>query len=358
MDSNPKESPSSANKSNEQKIEESQFDSLLAILLKEERERIHQLELESQRLQSQLKSQETEFQKHIDLLQSDLDQLQEQIAVESESLIPRLINQMSHIISNTIRNSRDELAEALGPIMSDALRIQIRDSRKSMVESLYPVILETVQRAIAEFAREFQRNIDARVKSTFGPQGIRRTISARLRGVSPSELALRDSLPFSVEELFLIQQESGLLMAHNHNDDLSANDSDLISGMLTAIRSFAQDSFGDEETEQELHEIQYGDKHIIIQSGEYVYLAVVIKGIEPAGFRTQIHNFVSDLHIQKTPLLRDYDGDPDHIPQIPTQLLQLTSEISAESKPQAKSLSPGQRWLLFGFVEDALFSVI
>lgn len=86
--------------------------------------------------------------------------------------------------------------------MSDAIRVQIRDSRKEMVEALYPIILETVMKAVAEFLREFQRNIDARLKSTFNFRGFLNRTSARLRGVSASELTLRESLLFLLKSCF------------------------------------------------------------------------------------------------------------------------------------------------------------
>ncbi len=168
------------------------------------------------------------------------------------------------------------MAEALGPIMGEAIRVQIRDSRKDMIEALYPVIGATVQRAVGEFTKEFQRNIDARLKATFGPQGMVRTAMARMRGVSSAELALRDLLPFSIKEIFLIQHGSGLLLAYSHPGSTEVADSDLISGMLTAIRDFVHDSFGHGDEDKELDEIQYGDERIIIQSGRAAYLAVVI----------------------------------------------------------------------------------
>ena len=40
------------------------------------------------------------------------------------------------------------------------------------------------------------------------------------------------------------QNESGLLLAQASGKEVDEQDSDLISGMLTAIRDFTQDSFG------------------------------------------------------------------------------------------------------------------
>ena len=247
------------------------------------------------------------------------------------------------------------MAEALGPVMGEAIRVQIREARIDMVDALYPIVGSTVQRAVSEFAREFQRNIDARLKSTFGTQGFTRALKARLRGVSPAELALRDSLPFSMREVFLIQRESGLLLAHIHPGSESATDSDLIGGMLTAIRDFVRDSFGQGQTEKELDEIQYGDQRIIIQSGQHAYLAVVINGVEPEGFRAKIHDFVSDLHVEHGIALRDYNGDAATLPDLPPKLTALVGGVTVEKIAAPAPLTRNQK---FGIAAASLITLL
>ena len=260
-----------------------QLDTIRSILFASEQARIKALEDETNNLTRQtqtdletlqdqvntlltllesVRSDADEERKRADQLQSEIDQLRQQFYSESEALFPRLVADLSNIITRAIQVSREAMADALGPVMGDAIRIQIRDSREEMVEALYPVILGTVQRAINEFARDLQRNIDARLKTSFRPRGALRTLYARIRGVSESELILRDSLPFEVEEIFLIQRESGLLMAHKGSGGDDLLDSDLVSGMLTAIREFARDSFGDTADDEELDEIQYGDEKL------------------------------------------------------------------------------------------------
>ncbi len=346
-----------------------QFATLRAILLDEERRRIHQLEQETaalratdqqqaeslaaqvQALQAEIAALRQTNQQQADyaaVLRTELTRLQEQLHTESQSLVPKLIQQMGFIIANTIRDKRDELAEALGPIMSDAIRVQIRDSRQEMVEALYPIILETVMKAVREFLREFQRNIDARLKSAFSLGGLLRRSSARLRGVSAAELTLRESFAFSLEELFLIQHDSGLLLAHHRASQEDSGDSDLISGMLTAIRDFARDSLGDGDDSQELREIEFGDERIIIQSGQYVYAAAVIKGIESTGFHARLQELVSELHIQHKPQLRDYRGDPATLPNLAPQLQTFAQSAVTPEAAVPPEMTSGQRWLLAG----------
>jgi hypothetical protein len=235
---------------------------------------------------------------------------------------------MSALIRRTVLDSRDDMAEALGPVMGEAIRVQIRDSRQDMVEALYPVIGESVQRSVVEAFRDLQRNIDARLKAVVGPRNVWRTFGARLRGVSPAQLALRDALPFAVQSAFLIQHGSGLLLVQSHTG-AQVVDSDLVSGMLTAIRDFVHDSFGQGQADKHLDEIQYGNQRIVIQSGQVVYLAVLVQGVEPEGFRARLHDFVSELDVRHARSLREYSGDPETLPDLQPGLDRLVSDLAS-----------------------------
>src|SRR5690606_27179674 len=192
------------------------------------------------------------------------------------------------------------------------------ESRQSFVEALFPIIGEVVQRYVGEFFRELQRNIDARLKSAIGPERVARRANARLRGIPASDLEIRDALPFNIREMFLIQSGSGLLIAHNGSDQ--AVDSDLISGMLTAVRSFMRDSFNKQEAADPLDEIQYGEQRIIIQDGRLCYLAVVIGGMEPPGFRAELRRYLNRLQSSRSVELSDFNGDMSTLGDIPESL--------------------------------------
>lgn len=281
--------------------------------------------------------------------------LQRKAQENEEGLMERITPVMTGIVRKTISNSPEEMAEALGPIMGEAIRVQIRDSRDEMVEALYPVIGQTVQRAVGEFAKEFQRNIDARLKATFGPEGALRRLGARLRGVSEAELALRDAFHFQIQEIFLIQHGSGLLLAHSHPGSETITDSDLVSAMLTAIRDFVRDSFAQNETGSELSEIQYGELLIKIESGKHVYLAVVYRGIEPGGFRAVLHDYLANLHVRLGNLLRDYAGDPNTLPNLQPGLAELVLALTGEQPP--RTWTTRQKLGVFGVGVGMIFFI-
>jgi len=144
---------------------------------------------------------------------------------------------------------------------------------------------------------------------------------------------VRQGLPFRIRQIFVIQRDSGLLLAHNDPDSVEEGDLDLIGGMLTAIRDFVQDSFGQEGEEGQLDQVQWGDQSIIIQDGPVAYVASVIEGVEPQGFHAKLQYFVSELHIRHAKTLRDYDGDESSLPNLQPGLLEFMHQSTGIAPP-------------------------
>ncbi len=76
-------------------------------------------------------------------------------------------------------------------------------------------------------------------------RAIRWRIEARLTGRPFTEILLTRSLLYSVEQVFLIHRESGLLLMHVAAQSAVVKDADMVSGMLTAILDFVSDSFAE-----------------------------------------------------------------------------------------------------------------
>lgn len=256
---------------------------LRGILLEKSRRRMHELQHE------------------IDKLQHLLDLLEEQV------------------------NDEDALVATIKPVIAEAIGSSISDSRDEMIEALYPIVGRLVGKAVTEAMRDLVRNIDSQMRNAFSFAGIKQQVQARAGGVSHAEMTLRTALPFTVEELFLIHRDSGLLINYLSRTGEVQDDSDLISGMLTAIRDFAQDAFGRGE-EGQLEEIHYGDFRILLEAGKYAYIAAVVEGFEPMGYRTQVRDVLYRIEHNNFRLLRHYEGDPSVLANVQTELSALMAE--------------------------------
>ncbi len=280
----------------------------------------------------------------------------------SSSADPELENLRQILLSNYVRRvaeleaelealerrvtNKDAFVAMVIPILGDAIRRKIRDSRAEMVEALYPIIGQTVVRAVSDAFRDLTRTIDAKMRSSFNLKAMGRRLQAWTSGVTRAEMIIRESLPFSVAEIFLIHRETGLLLWHISPDPDSAPDSDLISGMLTAIRDFVRESFG--RGHGQLDEIQYGERRILIETAQQAYLAVVVDGIEPPGFRTEMRERLIEVGYAHAEVLRDYQGDPTPLAPVEAPLRSLT----AVAEPTR--LSSTQKRILVGLAGVAV----
>src|SRR2546422_3019285 len=78
-----------------------------------------------------------------------------------------------------------------------------------------------------------------------------------------------------IEDVFLLYND-GLLIKHETRRLKPDVDSDILSGMLTAVQAFVKDSFRSEDAE--LNEMTFGQMHILLGRGKWLILAAVIGG--------------------------------------------------------------------------------
>lgn len=276
-----------------------------------------------------------------------LDDLRAIVAGPDRARLTTLEARIAEVEHRT--GDHEALVAAVSPILGDAIRRQVREDRDALIESLYPIIGQLIGRAVAESIRDLARTIDQRMRTSFSPAYLLRRLRARAAGVSDAELALRDALPFQVSELFLVHRESGLLLLYLSRDAVeglpAGDDADLVSGMLTAIRDFAQDAFGRGQ-EGQLDEIQYGSRRILVEACQHVYLAAVVDGIEPAGFRARLREQAIQVENRYNETLKRYDGDASQFAPVRPAMTELLADSRVEQAPPG--LSGSQKGVIFG----------
>jgi hypothetical protein len=116
------------------------------------------------------------------------------------------------------------------------------------------------------------------------------------------------SEPFVIDDVFVITN-SGLLLTHLAREENPDVDDDLLSSMLTAVKEFVKDSFGDSSEEGELDELQYGKVRVIIEYGKHVYLAAVVKGQESTDLRLYMKRTLKQIQKRFGRTFDTWDGD-------------------------------------------------
>lgn len=281
-----------------------------------------------------------EDQQNLLQLRNELHALQAKIG-DRELFIATLEPVVADLLERKIANSRQEMADALAPIMGEAIRHQISDAKEDIVDALYPIIGKTIRKSVAEAMKKLVDTVNQRIDQTFRSRILRQKITSKITGVPDGQLALRDALPFNIEDIFCIHKESGLLIAHETAGKANASvDENLIAGMLTAIRDFGADTLK-AEIPQEIMEIQYEEYRIIVEIGLYSYVGVIVSGIIPSDLKDELYKIGRKIHNQYHKILRNYTGEITQVGEI-TKLFRKFFEhyhISPKSGPVQKTRS-------------------
>jgi outer membrane protein OmpA-like peptidoglycan-associated protein len=239
------------------------------------------------------------------------DRVQQNKSAMSAAIAPVIA---SAIVYQT-QQAPEDMAEAIAPTMGKAMKAQISQEQDAIVDALYPILGSMIAKYLAEALLTINQKLD----SALSPEGIQRKIQAKIQGVSEAEILLQQAVPFTVEAVFLIHKASGLVIAEVQPQSHQL-ESEMISGMLTAIRSFANDCIG--QSTSDLNEINYGDAKILLEVAGYSYLAVVVRGNPPRSFLQQVRALMETLVQKHSNAIEAYDGDPETVPEPIPQLLE------------------------------------
>ncbi len=238
----------------------------------------------------------------------------ERIRNNPQDIALAIAPEIASAIREQIRLDHDSIIDALAPEMGAAIKQQIVLERDAMVDALYPVIGNT----IAKYFAEAINSINAKVEQTFSFEGLWRKLRAKIQGVSEAELIFKESTPFDIQAIFLIHNLSGLVMIDIQKSDLDALvepiDSDMLAGMLTAIRSFANECMSRSSSNAELDAINYSGSKILLEVAGYCYLAVIIRGEPDRSLVTKIRDVFGRIVQIYGDRIKEFDGDPSMIP--------------------------------------------
>ncbi|MEZ2238522.1 OmpA family protein [Microcoleus sp.] len=261
------------------------------------------------------------------------DALAQQIQNSPADIAKAIAPEIGMAIKEQIRLDQESIAQALGPEMGKAITAQIEFERDSMVDALYPVIGSTISKYMAEAIK----TINEKVSNTLSVEGVKRKIRSKVQGVSEAELILQESIPFTVQAVFLIHKASGLVISEAQQLGDYQLESEMVAGMLTAISSFVNDCIVRPGQISELNQIEYGESKIMLEVAGYCYLAAVIKGEPPRNFIKKMRETVSTIIINYGKSINQFNGNPRTISDdLHPLLLGLLAKFTTEQQTLAK----------------------
>ena len=242
----------------------------------------------------------------------------------------------------TLAGARDEqLAKALAPIMELAVQASIRKNPGTLVGILYPLMGSVVRKSIAESLDGTLQRLNQAFKHSFSWQGLRWRLEALRSGSSFADVVLKHTVQFRVEHVFLIHRKTGLLIEHVAAPEVTSQDPQLVSGMLSAIQDFVRDSF--EGTHKNggggIDTLRLGDVLLWCEEGPFAFLAAVIRGNPPESLHAALRETLTNIHEQYRSQLEEFQGDSAGLGDLVTP---LQRDLQQQERAREKQLSP---WL-------------
>ena len=263
----------------------------------------------------------------VDQILARLDDSQQQ-AMEMSYILPAAIR---------LRCSRDKkLALALAPMLAEAIQSSVKKNKRLLAEAIFPVIGPAVRRSVLNTLQSMIQSFNQLLDQSFSVRGIKWRLEALRTGKSFAEVVMLHTLIYQVEQVFLLHRPTGLLLQHVSAETVSAQDPDLVSGMLTAIQDFVNDSFGSRDGSA-LESLRVGDRSIFVEDRTHVILAAVVRGEPPLELKTMLQDVVDEIQIVNKDALEAFSGDTEPFEPLKPLLVEC---LKQKSKASAKRISP------------------
>jgi len=280
--------------------------------------------------------------------QTQLDELRERL--DNRAVQPRDVSQVLPE-AFAIRGAGDQqMSTVLAPYVENGFVSTVRKSPQAIVDAIAPIMGPAIRQAIARALQSMTEALNHSLDESLSLRGLQWRLEAWRTGRPFAEVVLLHRLRYRVDQVFLIHRETGLSLHHAAADGVVVQDEHVLSGMLTAIQSYVQDSFGASQ-DQALNQFQVGDWTVWIEQGSRAYLAGVIRGTPPASLREKFRDALDRIHAEQADELASFDGDT-----APFQVLRPHLEDCLQAhyeSPQPPSVL--KLWILTGAVLLACF---
>ncbi|WP_139958245.1 cell envelope biogenesis protein OmpA [Flavicella sediminum] len=214
----------------------------------------------------------------------ELESLKEEVLVHE-----KFSERVAPLVDEKIEILREKFPEYFGDTITETIKIQIRDSQDEVIEALYPILGKLVKKFIISEIEKLTESINKTIKEKFSVKEIIKRFFKNKK--NNADVVLQEVFHPIIEEVFVIERDSGLLAGSYSKGNIA--DKDMVSGMLTAIKSFAEDAFSKEA--QDLEDIRFETFQLSIQNFKTIYIAVATSGVLNMDFKSELSDKIIDI---------------------------------------------------------------
>ncbi len=184
-----------------------------------------------------------------------------------------------------------------------------------------PVLGRIITRKIAEALSAIINYINARINNTISFQMWRCRWQSIRTGVPLGDIVFRNSLPYLIQEVLLVEKKSSMLVAHTAREAGPETDRDVAAALLSAVTDYIRTSFRKDDAV--LNSISFGDSSIIVIEGRNVFAAFVVYGTPASAFYEDAEALLSAVHKQFGQKIARFRGSMKGLEGLPSLLAEF-----------------------------------
>ncbi len=112
------------------------------------------------------------------------------------------------------RKDDPQMTRALAPTVEEALTASVRRNPRPLADALFPIFGPAIRKAIAASLSSMLESLNQTIEHSLSWRALQWRITALRTGKPFAEIVLLNTLVYRVEQVFLIDRESGLLLQH------------------------------------------------------------------------------------------------------------------------------------------------
>lgn len=209
----------------------------------------------------------------------------------------KLSKEISPIVKEHIEFLKKNFPHEFKIEVDEIITRKIQDSQEEIVNAIYPEVGKMIKKYVGHQIQMLKDGIEQQIKSTFNSKSFLGRMKARFGWKATTEEIIQNLNKPVIEEIFIIQKGSGLLVGSATRNDLV--DQDVAAGMLTAIKSFVEDAFG--KGNEEVETIEYGSYRIVLQGFPSWYMATALSGTLTTKEKDELSNQILDFASKEMP---------------------------------------------------------
>jgi hypothetical protein len=235
------------------------------------------------------------------ILTGDREQIaQLRSILESQALLSERVNP---IVQQHITYLKNNFPVEFSKVIDQQIEHKLQSSQEELLNVIYPKLGTMISKYINHQFQMLKESLEENIRQALDAKTWKEKIKMRLFGIKNQEVLLDNLQQPTLEEIHVIQRYSGVLMGSAFARETF--DREAVVGMLTAIKSFAEDAF--QRGAENLEFIEYDTYKIMLHTHPSFYFALAISGSISSRERGAIIErleafFEEELHPHRQPI--------------------------------------------------------